>query len=74
MVTVNSLGLIQSETADIASEISKFVMVAALGVIGLETGFKEMLHSGFKPMLHGFTVSALVIVVSFVVQVILGQV
>lgn len=74
MVTVNSLGFIPAETGSIASVISKFMMVAALGAIGLETGFKEMLHSGFKPMLHGFIISALVVVVSFVVQVILGQV
>ncbi len=56
-----------------ASEVSKFCMVMALGAIGLKTNFKEVATSGFKPMLHGFIISALVVVVSFIVQGFMGQ-
>lgn len=60
--------------ASAISEISKFAMVMALGAIGLKTDFKKVAKSGFKPMLHGFIISALVVVVSFAVQFVLGQV
>ncbi len=56
-----------------ASEISKFCMVMALGAIGLKTHFKEVATSGFKPMLHGFIISALVVIVAFLVQSMIGQ-
>ena len=35
---------------------------------------KEVSKSGFLPMLHGFIISALVVVVSFVVQMFMGQI
>lgn len=56
------------------SNISKFLMVMALGAIGLLTDFKKVMKSGFKPMLHGFIISALVVVVAYVVQLMIGQV
>ena len=59
--------------AGTASKISKFAMVMALGAIGLKTDFKKLAKSGFTPMLHGFIISALVVVVSFIVQMFLGQ-
>lgn len=49
-------------------------MVMALGAIGLKTNFKEVSKSGSKPMLHGFIISVLVVIVSFVIQVMMGQV
>lgn len=63
-----------SAAAGIVSQISKFAMVMALGAIGLKTDFRKVAKSGFKPMLHGFLVSALVVVVSFLVQMMLGQI
>ena len=74
MVAIKSTGLIPESISNITSIISKFLMVMALGSIGLKTNFYEVSKSGFKPMLHGFIISSLVVVVSFVVQMVLGQV
>ncbi|MGL5978108.1 MAG: YeiH family protein [Erysipelotrichaceae bacterium] len=74
MVVVRSTGLIPETLANAAGTISKFMMVMALAAIGLKTNFKEVSKSGFKPMLHGFLISLLVVVVSFVVQMFLGQI
>ncbi len=73
MVAIKSIGVVPDVISTSASSISKFFMVMALGAIGLKTNFKEVSTSGFKPMLHGFIISALVVVVSFVVQMFLGQ-
>lgn len=74
MVAVKSTGLVPNETASMVAAGSKFLMVMALGGIGLKTNFKELSHSGLKPMFHGFVISALVVVVSLLVQMALGQV
>lgn len=74
MVAIKSSGIISDGISSKVSVISKFCMVMALGAIGLKTNFKEMSHSGLKPMLHGFLISALVVFVSFFVQVLLGQI
>ena len=60
--------------SNVISTVSKFLMVMALGAIGLLTDFKKVMKSGFKPMLHGFIISALVVVVAYVVQLMIGQV
>lgn len=60
--------------ASTISEISKFSMIMALGAIGLKTDFKKVAKSGFLPMLHGFIISAIVVVVSFAAQYVLGQI
>lgn len=62
-----------SGLAKSASKISKFAMVMALGAIGLKTDFQKLAKSGFTPMLHGFIISALVVIVSFLVQKMFGQ-
>ncbi len=59
--------------AGIISRISKFAMVMALGAIGLNTDFAKLSRSGFKPMLHGFIISSAVVIVSYMVQSLLGQ-
>lgn len=74
MVAIKSTGIISESVSNNVSELSKFFMVMALGAIGLKTNFKEVSKSGFKPMLHGFIISALVVVVSFLVQMCLGQI
>lgn len=74
MVSIKSLGLISLELSGQISTISKFLMVMALGAIGLSTNFKEVSNSGFLPMIHGFMISALVVVVSFMVQSFMGQI
>lgn len=74
MVAVRSTGIITDGAADGIAKVSKFLMVMALGAIGCRTNFKAVAQSGAKPMLHGFIISALVVVVSFLVQLLLGQI
>lgn len=73
MVGVRSMGLISDGLSLSISSLSKFCMIMALGAIGLNTNFKEVSKSGFLPMVHGFLISLLVVVVSFAVQVMMGQ-
>lgn len=73
MVALKSTGIVPDTTSDFMSSLSKFLMIMALGAIGLKTNFREVYHSGFKPMLHGFIISALVVIVAFAVQMLMGQ-
>lgn len=72
MAIINSFGIIPVTVSDTIKEISKFLMVAALAAIGMNTDFREMKKSGINPMIHGFIISALVVVVSLVVQYFMG--
>ncbi|MGL5972852.1 MAG: YeiH family protein [Oscillospiraceae bacterium] len=74
LVSIKSSGIIPNSLSDIVGNISKFLMVMALAGIGLKTNFQEISKSGFKPMLHGFIISTLVVITSFVVQIFLGQI
>lgn len=74
MVGVNSTGLIPENYIAFIASVSKFMMVMALGAIGLNTDFKNVMKSGLLPMFHGFIISALVVVVAFGVQNFLGQI
>lgn len=67
-----SLGWIPASVATVLKDISKFLMVAALGAIGLNTDFKSLCRSGARPMLHGFIVSLLVVVVAIAVEYVIG--
>lgn len=73
MVVLNNTGIIPESVTAFVVTISKFLMVMALGAIGLKTNFREMLKSGIKPLLHGFILSAIVAVVSLTVQLLLNQ-
>lgn len=72
LVAINSAGYISAETSHALKSISKFLMVASLAAIGLNTSFKEMKSAGIRPMLHGFIVSVLVIVVALAVEYFMG--
>ena len=74
MVVIKSTGIIPDAVSAHVSTVSKFLMTMALGAIGIKTNFRKMAKSGAKPMFHGFIISALVVVVSFLVQLWLGQV
>ena len=67
MAAVNSIGLIPEGLAGGMKEVSKFLMIAALAAIGMNTSFADMKKSGAAPMLHGFIISALVVVVALAV-------
>lgn len=73
VVGIKSTGLITDSMSSNISMVSKFLMTMSLGAIGLDTNFKEVSKSGFLPMVHGFLISALVVVVSFCVQNVMGQ-
>lgn len=72
LAAVNSIGFIPQGVSSAAKDTSKFLMVAALGAIGLNTSFKDMKKSGINPMLHGFIISALVVVVALGVEWCMG--
>ena len=73
MVAIKSTGMIPEGIVSGIAKASKFLMIMALGAIGLKTSFKNVAKSGFKPMLHGFILSIIVVVVSLLVQMMLGQ-
>lgn len=72
MSALTSLGLIPAALAAALKTISKFLMVAALAAIGLNTDFKALCRSGAKPMLHGFIISLLVVLVAIGVEFMIG--
>lgn len=72
MSALTSLGLIPAGVASVLKYISKFLMVAALAAIGLNTNFKALCRSGAKPMLHGFIISLLVVLVAIAVEYAIG--
>ncbi|MCI2056520.1 MAG: putative sulfate exporter family transporter [Oscillibacter sp.] len=72
LAVINSVGLISVAVSTGAKDLSKFLMVAALAAIGLNTSFAQMKKSGPAPMLHGFIISALVVVVAIAVEYCMG--
>ncbi|WP_409968961.1 putative sulfate exporter family transporter [Bengtsoniella intestinalis] len=71
---VNSTGIIPVAVSAGAKSLSKFLMVAALAAIGMNTSFKDMKKSGIAPMVHGFIISALVVIVAITVEWCMGLV
>ena len=69
---VASIFTIPAEIVSSTKTVSKFLMVAALSAIGLNTSFASMKKSGIRPMVHGFIISALVVVVALVVEIAMG--
>lgn len=74
LAVMNSLGWIPAEVSSGAKSCSKFLMVASLGAIGLNTSFKDMRRSGINPMIHGFIISLLVVLVALAVEYFIGLV
>jgi len=74
MALLNSLGLFPAVVSDALKTTSRFLMVAALAAIGMNTNLSEMKKSGINPMIHGFIISALVVVVALGVQYFMGLV
>ncbi len=68
MSILNSIGLFPVAVSSFLKNCSKFLMVTALGAIGLNTDFTEMKRSGFKPMILGLTISILVVLVAIAVE------
>jgi uncharacterized integral membrane protein (TIGR00698 family) len=74
LAVINSFGIIPAGVSAAAKDVSKFLMVSALSAIGLSTSFGEFKKAGLAPMLHGFTISALVVVVALGVEWCMGLV
>ena len=74
MAIINSFGFIPTSVSAALKSVSKFLMVAALAAIGLNTDFREMKKSGLNPMIHGFIISALVVIVAIAVEYFIGLV
>lgn len=72
LAMINSTGYVPAAVSHGAKDISKFLMVTALGAIGLNTSFKDMKKSGIRPMIHGFIISLLVVIVAIVVEYFIG--
>lgn len=72
LAILNSVGGIPVQASSSAKETSKFLMVASLGGIGMNTDFREMKKSGMNPMIHGFIISALVVVAAIGVEYMIG--
>ena len=72
LAMINSTGYVPAAVSHGAKDISKFLMVTALGAIGLNTSFKDMKKSGIRPMIHGFIISILVVIVAIVVEYFIG--
>lgn len=72
MSALATCGVIPSELAAFLKKASKFLMIAALAAVGLNTDFKALCRSGAKPMLHGFIVSLLVVLVAIGVEYVIG--
>lgn len=72
MSVLTSLGAMPTDMTLTMKNVSKFLMVAALAAIGLNTNFKSLCRSGAKPMLHGFIVSLLVVLVAIAVEYAIG--
>lgn len=72
LAIVNSMGIIPAAVSAAAKSLSKFLMVAALAAIGLNTSFRDMSKSGVRPMIHGFIISLLVVIVAISVEYFIG--
>ena len=74
MAAVASIFPIPAAVVSVTKRISKFLMVAALAAIGMNTSLSGFGRSGVRPMLHGFIISALVVVVALAVEMCMGLV
>lgn len=74
MSTINRIGLIPLTVATGLKNTSKFLMVAALAAIGMNTSFDELKKSGINPMIHGCIISLLVAIVALAVEYFMGLV
>ena len=72
MSALTSFNLLPLNLVSIMKDLSKFLMVAALAAIGLNTDFKKLCKSGARPMFHGFIVSLLVVLVAIAVEYVIG--
>jgi len=71
---IASVFSIPTAVVSLTKKLSKFLMVAALAAIGMNTSFSKLKKAGIQPMIHGFIISALVVIVALLVEIGLGLV
>ncbi len=64
---LNSFGYIPTEMGSVIKNASKFLMVTALGAIGLGTSLTDFKKAGLSPMFYGITIDTLVTLTALVV-------
>lgn len=67
LAIVNSIGFIPTEVSGVMKSASKFLMVTALGAIGLGTSLTDFKRAGLAPMFYGITIDTLVTLTALVV-------
>jgi len=67
LAILNSVGYIPPAASGILKGTSKFLMVTALGAIGLSTSITDFRRAGLRPMFYGITIDTLVTVTALVV-------
>ena len=67
LAIINSVGFIPAEVSGAMKLGSKFLMVSALGAIGLSTSITEFKKAGLAPMFYGVTIDTLVTLTALVV-------
>lgn len=71
---LNSFGYIPVVISAPLKKLSKFLMIMALGAIGMNTSLKDFKKAGFSPALYGITIDTLVTVTALVVIWFMGLV
>ena len=50
LVVANSLGLLPRVSIDLANDISRWCLVAAIAALGMKTSFKDLFAAGLRPV------------------------
>ncbi|HXW20043.1 MAG TPA: putative sulfate exporter family transporter [Roseiarcus sp.] len=50
LVLLNSFGLVPKAAADLANDVSRWCLVAAISALGMKTSFKELFAVGWRPI------------------------
>ena len=72
MAVLNSVGVVPANVSGILKGTSKFLMVTALGAIGLGTSLSDFRKAGLRPMFYGITIDTLVTITALIVIGFLG--
>jgi uncharacterized integral membrane protein (TIGR00698 family) len=50
LVLANTFGLLPGFAVDLANEVSRWCLVAAIAALGMKTSFKDLFDAGFRPL------------------------
>ena len=67
LAVLNSVGAIPAAISAVLKSASKFLMVAALAAIGLNTSLLDFKKAGLAPMFYGVTIDTLVTLTALIV-------